>query len=136
MKAVTLPKLTAKCQAIFNEYIRLRDATGSHFKCISCGQIKPIEYMNAGHFYNVGHYAGLRFDEDNVHGQCIGCNKFQHGNLIEYRDNLFMKIGAEKFEALKRKAKDYKMNGYKFTRSELLEKIEHYKGLVSKMTQI
>jgi len=80
--------------------------------------------MNAGHFYNVGHYPGLRFDEDNCHGQCVQCNKFLHGNLIEYRDNLLFKIGTERFEKLKLKADVYKRNGYKFSRFEVEEKIK------------
>lgn len=128
-----LPKLIAKCQAFFNEYIRLRDLSGSHFKCISCGEIKSERFMHAGHFYNVGHYAGLRFDEDNCHGQCSYCNTFLHGNLIEYRDNLFFKIGAERFESLKQRAADYKMNGYKFTREEIEEKIEDYKRKIKEL---
>jgi gamma-glutamylcyclotransferase (GGCT)/AIG2-like uncharacterized protein YtfP len=125
MKKQSLPKLIAKCQIIFNEFVRKRDLSGcSHFKCISCGQIKDERFMNAGHFYNVGHYPGLRFDEDNCHGQCVQCNKFLHGNLIEYRDNLLFKIGAERFEKLKLKADVYKRNGYKFSRFEVEEKIK------------
>ncbi len=124
----SLPALIKKLQVIFNDYIRGRDLAGcSHFKCISCGEIKDERFMHAGHFYNVGHYPGLRFDEDNCHGQCNHCNTFLHGNLIEYRDNLFMKIGAERFEKLKIKAGAYKRSGHKFSRFELLELIKIYK---------
>jgi gamma-glutamylcyclotransferase (GGCT)/AIG2-like uncharacterized protein YtfP len=124
----SLPSLIAKCQVLFNEYIRIRDLAGcSHFKCISCGQIKDKRFIQAGHFYNVGHYPGLRFDEDNAHGQCHHCNTFLHGNLIEYRDNLFMKIGAERFERLKIKALAYKRSGIKFSRWEIEEKIKELK---------
>lgn len=120
----SLPELIAKCQKLFNEYVRERDLTGDYFKCISCGEIKDERFMNAGHYYNVGHFPGLRFDEDNCHGQCIRCNKFLHGNLIEYRDNLFVKIGPERFNKLKVKAGLYKRNGYKFSRFEVEEKIK------------
>lgn len=127
MKAKSLPQLIAKCQSLFNEYIRARDLSGDHFKCISCGQIKSERFMHSGHYYNVGHYAGLRFNEDNAHGQCIHCNKYLHGNLIEYRDNLFMKIGAECFENLKLKALYYKRCGHKFSRFEVEQRIEELK---------
>jgi len=128
MKAKSLPQLIAKCQSLFNEYIRARDLSGDHFKCISCGQIKSERFMNCGHFYNVGHYAGLRFNEDNAHGQCIHCNKHLHGNLIEYRDNLFMKLGAERFENLKLKALYYKRCGHKSHRFEIEQRIEELKA--------
>ena len=123
-----LPKLKQLAQVVFNEYIRERDAAGgSHFKCISCGQIKEVRHMDAGHYYNVGHYDGLRFDEDNVHGQCSYCNRFLHGNLIEYGQNLPERIGLKRFEALKQRAAYYKIHGHKFTRTEVMEIIEKYK---------
>jgi hypothetical protein len=131
----SLPQLLIKCQQVFNEYIRKRDLTGDYFKCISCGEIKDEHLMNAGHFYNVGHYPGLRFEEDNCHGQCIGCNNFLHGNLIEYRDNLFMKIGVERFEKLKIKAGVYKRTGYKFSRYEIEEKIKYFQSKIKELNQ-
>jgi hypothetical protein len=123
----SLPQLKKDCQKLFNEYIRKRDLTGDYFKCISCGQIKDERFMHAGHYYNVGFYEGLRFDEDNCHGQCNHCNTFLHGNLIEYRDNLLFKIGAERFEKLKIRAGNYKRTGYKFSRFELIKMINELK---------
>ena len=132
MKEKSLPRLIAKCQSLFNQYIRERDLSGcDYFKCISCGQIKPERFMHAGHYYNVGQYSGLRFDEDNCHGQCNYCNTFLHGNLIEYRDNLFMKIGTERFEKLKLRALAYKRTGYKFSRFEVEEKIKELKEKIN-----
>lgn len=130
----SLPKLKQLAQVVFNEYIRERDAAGaSHFKCISCGQIKEVKYMDAGHYYNVGHYDGLRYDEDNAHGQCNYCNRFLHGNLIEYGYNLLAKIGPERFVALRKRAENYKRVGYKFTRSEVQEIIEKYKQKIKEL---
>jgi len=126
MKKVTLPSLKAKAQKVFNEYIRLRDSEGDYFKCTSCRGVKPMSLANAGHFYSVGHYDGLRYDEDNCHIQCIECNKYLHGNLIEYRDNLVNKIGIKRFGDLQLKAGLYKRNGYKFTRTEVTEIIKLY----------
>lgn len=133
MKAVTLPKLIAKCQALFNEYIRKRDASGDHFKCISCGQIKDIRYMHAGHYYSVGQYPGLRFDEDNCHGQCNYCNTFLHGNLIEYHDKLLAKIGIDRFMNLRYRAGVYKRQGYKFSRFEVEAKIKELKEKIKEL---
>jgi hypothetical protein len=58
-KAKSLPKLKADLQKIFNEFIRLRDKGKP---CISCGQ--PKDYLQAGHFYSVRMYDGLRFNEN------------------------------------------------------------------------
>ena len=133
-KVVTLPKLKSKLQCLFNEYIRLRDISGaSHFKCISCDQIKPVSLANAGHYYNVGHYDGLRFDEDNCHCQCVSCNNFLHGNLIEYTHHLPFKIGLERFEKLKVKAGYYKRNGHKWSRFELEILIKEYQEKIKQL---
>jgi hypothetical protein len=120
-KTKTIGKLKKDLQVIFNKYIRLRD---NGKPCISCGEYNTLQ---AGHFYAVGGYDGLRFDEDNVHGECAGCNCFNESHLITYYDNLKQKIGEVDFEDLQKRAEAYKMNGYKFTRMELNEKIEYYK---------
>lgn len=127
MKKVTLPKLKAKCQLVFNEYIRLRDKDKP---CISCGQFKTLQ---AGHFYSVRMYDGLRFHEDNCHGECAGCNGFDDMHLLKYQENLIVKIGWGRFDELKMKAMLYKAMGYKWSRSELLELIETYKQKIKEL---
>lgn len=120
-KKKSLPKLKAELQIIFNSYIRERDKCQP---CISCGQFKLLQ---AGHFFPVKGYDSLRFDEDNVHGECAGCNCFDEAHLINYNENLIVRIGNDRVRALKEKAKNYKMSGYKWTRSELESMIEIYK---------
>ena len=78
-------------QIVFNKYIRLRDKDKP---CISCKNMLKGKF-DAGHFYSVGNYPGLRFNEDNVHGQCVHCNQWRGGNLHEYKDNLKIRIGEE-----------------------------------------
>ena len=88
----------------------------------------------AGHYYSVKGYDGLRFDEFNVHGECPSCNCFDESHLIGYGENLITRIGFEEYENLKQRAYNYKMNGYKFTRSELIEKISYYKSKVASLS--
>jgi gamma-glutamylcyclotransferase (GGCT)/AIG2-like uncharacterized protein YtfP len=83
-------------QKVFNEFIRLRD---SKKPCISCNKPLPVKY-DAGHFYSVGAYPNLRFNEDNVHGQCVECNQHKHGNLLEYAPRLNERIGFERASKL------------------------------------
>jgi hypothetical protein len=54
-------------------------------------------------------------------------------HLIGYAANLIDRIGQERFEQLKIRAHHYKMIGYKWSRSELLEKIEYYKEKVKEL---
>ena len=95
----TIPELTRKAQAAFNRFIRLRD----RFKpCISCG--KPnngtSNTFDVGHYRSVGSAAHLRFDENNVHGQCKKCNQYLSGNAVAYRAGLINRIGLAAVEAL------------------------------------
>lgn len=126
-KEKTLPKLKNDLQEIFNRFIRYRDLGKP---CISCGQFGLLQ---AGHYFPVKGYDGLRYDEDNVHGECPRCNGFDDMHLIGYNKNLFNRIGPERVQKLEEKARDYKMNGYKFTRSELTELIKIYKQKVAEL---
>lgn len=121
-KTKTIGKLKQELQKHFNNYIRKRDEGKP---CISCGIVKKLQ---AGHFYPVSGWDGLRFDEDNVWGECEHDNCFNEGHLIGYAKNLKLRIGEERFNALEKRAEDYKRLGNKWNRQELLELIEHYKN--------
>lgn len=112
----SVPQLLKKCQTVFNKFIRNRDAGQP---CISCGSGTP---NHAGHYLSQGHHSSLRFDENNTNLQCVRCNVFLHGNLINYRIGLIKKIGEEevmKLEIMPKKA-------FKWDRFTLIEKILFY----------
>lgn len=50
--------------------------------------------MNAGHYYPTTK-SYTRFNENNVHGQCVRCNHYLSANLTEYRKHLITKIGID-----------------------------------------
>ena len=85
-----------KLQKVFNAYIRERD---KNKPCISCGR-PLVGKFDAGHYFSVGAYPNLRFNEDNVHGQDVYCNQHLHANIHEYTINLPKRIGQEAFERL------------------------------------
>jgi gamma-glutamylcyclotransferase (GGCT)/AIG2-like uncharacterized protein YtfP len=95
-KIKTLSDYRRELQQVFNKFIRLRDKDKP---CISCSRKLGTKY-DAGHYFSVGSYPNLRFDEDNVHGQCVECNQHKHGNLIEYGERLQDRIGEEAFDKL------------------------------------
>jgi len=123
----SLPVLKKKLQGEFNKYIRKRDGGEDEMGiCISCGKFRKLQ---AGHFYPVKGYDSLRFDEDNVHGECAGCNGFDKGHLIGYQINLRKKIGDKKVDDLISRAEESKRTTHKFYRHDLEEKIQYYKNL-------
>ena len=86
-----------KVQVEFNKFIRNRDSAEP---CISCQRHHSGQY-HAGHYRSVGgHSSILRYHESNCHKQCMPCNTHLSGNLVEFRVNLLVKIGADKVEWL------------------------------------
>jgi len=126
-KKKSLPKLKADCQKVFNEFIRIRD---KDLSCISCGQFKTLQ---AGHYFAVKGYDGLRFDEDNCFGEDAGCNCFDESHLIGYGINIVDRIGKKKVDELFERALDYKQNGKKWMRWEIEELIETYKAKLKEL---
>ncbi len=113
-------------EAVFNKYIKLRDKT---LPCISCGtyHAKTTDYRKArawqaGHFRSKGGFLELRFDELNVHKECLNCNCYDANHLEGYRRNLIDRIGLEKVELLEgpHEPKKYKI-------PELQDLIKHYR---------
>lgn len=112
----SIPQLIKIAERYFNAYIRKRDA-----KCISCG--KPT--TEAGHYLSAGHHAIHRFNPDNVNGQCTHCNRWKHGNLINYRIGLVAKIGEDRVKLLE----STRNNSFKWDRFSLIDIILKYKEL-------
>lgn len=83
-------------QIAFNAFIRSRDAGKP---CISCNCRDAIGF-DAGHYRSVGAQPALRFNEDNVHRQCVECNQGLAGNAAAYRVGLIARIGLERVEIL------------------------------------
>ena len=123
------PDLKAKLDKEFSLFIRLRDCMpNGYFRCISCGQIKPFEQADCGHFHSRRHLS-TRFDEDNAHAECRACNRFSADHLINYEKNLIAKIGQQKFDLLKVKAAGTsKMSDFEYE-----QLIKYYKALNKKL---
>lgn len=108
-----------EAQKVFNAYIRARDKGKP---CISC-EGKLGSKFDAGHYFSSGGHKAVTFDEDNVHGQCVACNQYKHGNLLNYQIGIEKRIGADKLIELHEKAHKTR----KYTTDELQEIIFIYK---------
>ena len=128
-KIAKKPDYKAKLDKVFSMYIRLRDTMPSgYFKCISCGQIKPFNQADCGHYINRQHMS-TRFDEMNCNAQCRKCNRFEEGNIQGYRKGLIDKYGEQKVILLESK----KNTTRKFSDFEYKALIKYYTTLVKKM---
>ena len=81
---ISIGDLKKLARGVFQKWVRLRD---KDLPCISCGTFTS-EIFHAGHFYPATPYTGMIFDEQNTHRQCVHCNVYLHGNLINYRIGL------------------------------------------------
>lgn len=117
-----IPQLLAELEKVFNGFIRKRDSFEGRFICISCDQNLSTKLMQAGHFYPKT-YSSLRFNEDNVHGECVTCNCMDVNHLIKYEINLCNKIGLKRFELLNL----IKNTEVSWDREELKQLIKKYK---------
>jgi len=68
LKKPTITKLKKTLWKYFSAYIRARDG----YRCFTCDRYATGAGMHAGHFVpsSMGGL-GLRYDEDNVHAQCL-----------------------------------------------------------------
>ena len=107
-------------QQLVNRFVRQRD--GNY--CISCDA--PINgKVDAGHLFSVGNYPSVRFDLRNINSQCIKCNQFNGGSILEYRENLIKKIGQKEFDELDKLAHQNRM----FDIEEIKQMIQKFKEL-------
>ena len=115
-----------EAQKVFNQYIRLRD---KHKPCVSCDSKLGVKF-DAGHYFSSVHKA-VTFDEDNVHGQCVACNQYKHGNLLNYQIGIEKRIGADRLLTLHEKAYQTR----KYSADELQQLIKTYKQKIKDGTQ-
>ena len=110
---------------LVSRYIRMKDAVDGYCTCVTCGVVKPINNMDAGHFVPRGAGDAVYFVEENIHPQCNTCNRFRGGNLIEYTRFMIDTYGIEKVDELRELAKNSAKN--KITIQDLLDLELEYK---------
>lgn len=131
-KAKTHAKLKKELDAVFSKYIRwyYADANGM-VECYTCGQVKPVKEMQAGHFQSRRH-TSTRWDTEygNVKPQCVKCNMFAQGEQYLFGQKLKAEIGEQAVDeliALSRKS-------VKYSKADLEYLIEVYKEKLKEIT--
>ena len=121
-KVKTRAEYMREAQAVFNRYIRARDADQP---CISCGTTADVQYA-AGHYRTTAACPELRFHPLNVHKQCNrNCNMAKSGALLDYRIGLIRKIGIEAVEWLEgpHEPRRYTIDDLKAIKAEYRQKL-------------
>lgn len=104
----------------FSKYIRQRDEG----KCITCNKVDDWRNTDAGHFIPRNKLA-VCFDEQNVHCQCVNCNRFLKGNLEIYRSKLTERYGEKIVSLLEKKTHD---QSFRISTLEYQSMIQRYKN--------
>jgi len=78
-----------------------------NFICYTCDKKLDVYSSEAGHFK----HGRLDFDRQNIHCQCVRCNKYLHGHLGEYANRLIKQYGLGIIDELTLRANQHK--GYK-----------------------
>jgi hypothetical protein len=106
---------------IVHKHVRERDKDKG---CITCG--KPfddgIHELQAGHYIHGSRSSALRFNTNNIHGQCKQCNYYLDDMERIYRQKLIERIGID--EVLKLESAP---RLYSWTTSELQEIIDKFR---------
>lgn len=129
MKKKSVASLKKKADAEYSKYVRYRDAAYKNgdwiAECITCGESKPVKQLQAGHFVS-RRVNALRFEDTNVHPQCVGCNMFKQGEQYLYAKEIDLRYGDGTADGLMSR----RFETHKFTIPELEEIIKDSKTYV------
>lgn len=128
-KPKTLSKYKKELDTIFSQFIRLRDADGNGIcYCVTCGKPYPWKEIQNGHFISRSKLA-TRFDEDNCHAQCYGCNVCHYGEVIKYMLWMENQYGRQFVDKLIKKSEEI----VKISIPQYKESIADYKERVAQL---
>lgn len=124
----SISTLKKQADKYFSQYVRLRDSVNGYGNCITCQRSYHWKQAQAGHFVSRScNY--LRFNDENVNFQCVGCNMFKGGDQYEYAKQLDLKYGSGTAEKLH----SQRHITHKFKSDELEQIINEAKEYIKEM---
>ena len=108
-------KILNEAQAAFNEFIRYRDKDQL---CINTGEWVSWDGndSDAAHYVSRRANGAMRFDLRNVNKSTKKWNNDQETYIHDYRENLIIKLGPERFAKFEADCKYYKINKRTFNK--------------------
>lgn len=121
MELLTRPKAIKKLDAVFSEYIRLRDSNNRGIvECPLCWKKIYRKLAQNMHFVSRG-VMKYRYSEKNCHAGCMRCNVILHWNYIAYTRRMQRKYWITFVDLIINDKKPYKIST-----AELIERIHKY----------
>jgi 5-methylcytosine-specific restriction endonuclease McrA len=101
-KLPAIKALKRKSWGLMSQYIRRSNIiAGGYNQCVTCKCLKPWKEMHAGHFIHASKGSLVSYDKRNIWPQCVKCNTYQGGRLIEYTLFIQENYGTETIDELK-----------------------------------
>ena len=96
-----MQKRILELDVLFGNYVKLKHSKNGYCTCSTCGKKLELgsQDLQAGHFIKRGIWS-LRWNELNVHPQCVRCNMYLSGNEIEYSKFIIDTYGIDTFNKL------------------------------------
>lgn len=118
-----------KLWKVFSQFIRLRDADENGYcRCFTCGKVVHWKECHAGHGIP-RQFKAVKYNEMNVHAQCVSCNTFQQGRQKRFGDKLNYLYGEETWNRLEIASRQQ----LKLSQFEIDEMEKYYKKEVKKL---
>lgn len=123
LKKIPLSRLKRSLDAVFSLYVRAKYPK----QCYTCpGKGKTLQ---CGHFISRS-YLATRWNEDNCRPQCVGCNIWGRGKLLDFEERLKSELGEDKVEEMKRSRRII----WKLNRSWYEAQIKTYQEKLASLT--
>jgi hypothetical protein len=130
-KSKSLAKLKKEFDSVFSKYVRLVHADNDGYvSCYTCSKLLHWKKIQNGHFVS-RQYLATRWEEDNCRPQCVGCNVFGNGQLLDYEERLKKELGSDRVEELKQ----LRHQITKLDRQWYEEQIAYYKNEVKSLQE-
>ena len=82
-----------------SKYVRLLHSKDGYCICYTCGKVKPIKEIQAGHGFS-GRHSSILFELSILRPQCFQCNCLNTGRLDIFTYKLRKELGDERYEEL------------------------------------
>lgn len=130
-KVKSISKLKTELDAIFSQYIRLRNADNNgNVACFTSGVVKHWKEQHCGHFQSRRHMA-TRWHEKNCQVQSVKENIFNQGNQYTFGKNLDLLYGKGTADKLEKLAK----SEIKISKDEIEYYIQDYTEKVKQLKE-
>ena len=93
---MTKKELIKQADILFSKWIKDKYEVNGFIRCYTCKRVFERGYIECGHYIPRA-YLSLRYDLNNARPQCEQCNRFKHGNIEVYEENLAKELKMDLF---------------------------------------